>query len=582
MEQSKSTESPDEPPTEDKYIFNNNLYLRDVVYWKDFRYLNPEVVRGRENNKQMNVGAKRTARDVLKMWYDEVFKGVRQFLYEGSLHGVKYIFEPSFSRSERLAWVVIVVVSVSVCVVNMLAMFQQWASAPFVNVMDSLQTPVWAVPFPSVVLCPHLHVKMSCSNISALNEMESFYASLICPKMFRMNKATRRPLSLDQTRKLQEFIVRVSPKCQEVVRRCYWKPTNDQDWLGKDCCESLFRPVFTNYGLCYAFNRLPLNGMTNITANWQRVFDKHVFARPLAWTLDDGYPRVFPPDPTMRPFRAMASGEVNGLGVEVYLNTSEHQFECDDVNLGYTVLIGSPTDHIYTSTVLRLPMGRWTTVEVSPVTYRTDPALRSLSPGRRQCFFQDERTLDYYSIYTDSNCKHDLLMRESKKQCNCVLFNWPRTLKGEPICSTEIDFRCINEVHAKVEEQLIYAYYEDSSSSHGGSGARSCYPSCNDILYNNQVYYSDMKVEGGEGGEVKELEITKINVHFYDDMFIGLHRHAQYDGGYFAGAIGGLLSLFLGFSIISVAELIYFVVFRPVYTTILSIFCEKRPKHLSN
>lgn len=89
MEQSKSAESLDEPPTEDKYIFNNNLYLRDVVYWKDFRYLNPEVVRGRENNKQMNVGAKRTARDVLKMWYDEVFKGVRQFLYEGSLHGVK-------------------------------------------------------------------------------------------------------------------------------------------------------------------------------------------------------------------------------------------------------------------------------------------------------------------------------------------------------------------------------------------------------------------------------------------------------------------------------------------------------------
>lgn len=88
---------------------------------------------------------------------------------------------------------------------------------------------------------------------------------------------------------------------------------------------------------------------TNITANWQRVFDKHVFPRPLAWTLDDGYPRVFPPDPTMRPFRAMASGEVNGLGVEVYLNTSEHQFECDDVNLGYTVSNRSNTLFVSTN-----------------------------------------------------------------------------------------------------------------------------------------------------------------------------------------------------------------------------------------
>ena len=30
-------------------------------------------------------------------------------------------------------------------------------------------------------------------------------------------------------------------------------------------------------------------------------------------------------------------------------------------------------------------------------------------------------------------------------------------------------------------------------------------------------------------------EVTQINVHFYDDMFLGQHRHAQYDDYYFIG-----------------------------------------------
>lgn len=89
------------------------------------------------------------------------------------------------------------------------------------------------------------------------------------------------------------------------------------------------------------------------------------------------------------------------------------------------LLISSPTDHVYTSTVLRIPMDRMTAIEVYPLTYKTDNNLRHLSPERRQCFFQDERKLVYYDFYTDSNCKHDLLIGEAVRLCNCVLFNWP-------------------------------------------------------------------------------------------------------------------------------------------------------------
>lgn len=33
----------------------------------------------------------------------------------------------------------------------------------------------------------------------------------------------------------------------------------------------------------------------------------------------------------------MASGEVNGLSIELHLNTSEHQYDCDGANVGFNV-----------------------------------------------------------------------------------------------------------------------------------------------------------------------------------------------------------------------------------------------------
>lgn len=59
----------------------------------------------------------------------------------------------------------------------------------------------------------------------------------------------------------------------------------------------------------------------------------------IKWNLDDGYPKVFPPDQTTLPFRVMASGETNGLGLELFLNTSEHQFACDGSSIGFNVSI---------------------------------------------------------------------------------------------------------------------------------------------------------------------------------------------------------------------------------------------------
>lgn len=76
---------------------------------------------------------------------------------------------------------------------------------------------------------------------------------------------------------------------------------------------------------------------TNETLEWQKSFNPFVNTVPLEWDLDTGYPKKFPPTPGTLPFRVMASGEVNGLEIDLYLNTSEHQYECDGNNVGFNV-----------------------------------------------------------------------------------------------------------------------------------------------------------------------------------------------------------------------------------------------------
>ena len=84
-------------------------------------------------------------------------------------------------------------------------------------------------------------------------------------------------------------------------------------------------------------NSTPYYHRHNDTLAWHKTFDVDAKPAALQWGLDIGYPKVFPPDLKMKPLRVMASGEANGLGVELFLNNTEHQYACEGKSLGFTV-----------------------------------------------------------------------------------------------------------------------------------------------------------------------------------------------------------------------------------------------------
>ena len=50
---------------------------------------------------------------------------------------------------------------------------------------------------------------------------------------------------------------------------------------------------------------------------------------------------------------------------------------------------------------------------------------KTVSPIKRKCYFREERTLDYYTNYTRSNCLQECSFKFIKSVCGCVPYYFP-------------------------------------------------------------------------------------------------------------------------------------------------------------
>lgn len=63
---------------------------------------------------------------------------------------------------------------------------------------------------------------------------------------------------------------------------------------------------------------------------------------------------------------------------------------------------------------------------VTPQLTTTDEALHNLNSGVRKCLIQKEKSLQYFKIYTQNNCKTECFANITKHHCGCIPFYIPR------------------------------------------------------------------------------------------------------------------------------------------------------------
>ncbi|XP_055522415.1 sodium channel protein Nach-like [Wyeomyia smithii] len=170
-------------------------------------------------------------------------------------------------------------------------------------------------------------------------------------------------------------------------------------------------------------------------------------------------------------------------------------------------------------------------------TYTTEDA-RQLSIGQRKCIFPDEVRLHYYQDeYTFSGCMKECRIRKFLKFCRCIppFFAPPVSL---PFCEIA-QFQCMAR------------YIENISSI---AECHHCELGCHNTVYDIEKYSKVMNSDVN-----KEPVVT---IEYLTWPIIRYKREVLFGWVDLLVSFGGIAGLFLGFSLLSGVEIIYYFTMR--------------------
>lgn len=175
-------------------------------------------------------------------------------------------------------------------------------------------------------------------------------------------------------------------------------------------------------------------------------------------------------------------------------------------------------------------------VMIKPEIIRTDESLRSLEADKRGCYFEGEKKLEYFKVYTKKNCELECFSEilRNHKTLNCTAYYAVRDQEME-IC----DYR------REWAVQLRHYYVlRNKSQCH-------CLDECNSVRYNVEVI-----------SQLVKSRETSIEFVFKDIDIVPLMRYMPLTFSVFLAQSGGLMGLFAGISVLSIFELFYFATLR--------------------
>lgn len=132
------------------------------------------------------------------------------------------------------------------------------------------------------------------------------------------------------------------------------------------------------------------------------------------------------------------------------------------------------------------------------------------------------------------------------KKYNCVEFHMPRLDKNTQVCGSVANITALPPL----------TFSEDRNDPTCG-----CLPGCHEIKYGVEILSVPIARESHLMERTKNTTI--LRVYYVKDKFYALKRHRTFVYPEFVSKVGGVLSLFIGFSAISIIELLYFIFCRP-------------------
>lgn len=116
-------------------------------------------------------------------------------------------------------------------------------------------------------------------------------------------------------------------------------------------------------------------------------------------------------------------------------------------------------------------------VLITPNVIRSDENLKTLGPSDRSCYFDGERKLRFFKVYTMHNCKIECFSNFSRNMCGCVPFDFVRGPETR-VCGITYD-----DVNCHEISKIDFRDYRPT----GVFDSCSCLSPCNSVSYNLEI-----------------------------------------------------------------------------------------------
>ncbi|KAG7190655.1 hypothetical protein KM043_006737 [Ampulex compressa] len=246
-----------------------------------------------------------------------------------------------------------------------------------------------------------------------------------------------------------------------------------------------------------------------------------VYANPEYWFADN-WTVVPPPD------------------IIPYFNYTNTRAEMETISLKLEIAVAPyhPGDIITYETPMRLIPARvldHTNLMMSDVT--TMEQVKDLSVHQRTCKYPDDKGLKMWPIYSYGMCVRECRMDLIEKHCNCYP-HFSRSIGSVPVCNVK-QLRCIGEIRDK-----LFLHEKAPTFCR-------CLPNCDTVDYIVEDYVRSIMPLGG----IENVSIFRANIEF---PLVKINRAVLFGFIDFLAAVGGAAGLFLGASVLSFAEIMFY------------------------
>lgn len=337
-----------------------------------------------------------------------------------------------------------IICSIAVCTYQIYTLYSKWQSNPVIVTFDTDATSIWQIPFPAVTICPQSKSNHSKFKLAQLlnkikyssKERKSLYAlAHVCIR--------RHPLfsfkNLGTPIKNQDVIkdlINIALDPMEI-----FKNIQIMDFFED---RKHFYEMFTNEGICFSYNLLDYKLLFNDIIDDSQQMPKHRgrFKKFTNWSLEGGYQGF---SRHSYPFRALASGIKGGLSFDLKSLVADIDLICGNTVDGYKLALHTPGEFPrFEKHYIQIPFGQYVMLSVMPRVITTSEKLRNYSPHKRQCFFDGEKPLKFFKMYTQSNCELECETEYTNSVCGCVKFSMPHS-NDTKVCDSKAGIKCTNE-----------------------------------------------------------------------------------------------------------------------------------------